>query len=179
MITGMHVRLAAWNELGPEAAAASILPCCGSEAWARELAAHRPIATPEQLLRSSCNIWFALPPAAWKQAFCSHPRLGERNAVHSATAQSLAWSAGEQSVAAATSSGAIARRLAEANQEYEQRFGRVFLLCASGRTSAEILDAIHARMGNDSKTELRIAGEEQSRITSLRLRRWLDEGATS
>ncbi len=171
----MNGKLAYWNQLAPAAAAEAILPCCGSEAWARELAAHRPIDSPEQLLRRSCSTWFALPPEAWEQAFRSHPRLGERHAFSSATVQSLAWSAEEQGAASADSSTERAEHLARANRLYEQRFGRVFLLCASGKTCAEMLAAVEQRMGNDAVTELQIAAEEQCRITELRLWRWLGE----
>ena len=160
-----------WNALAPDAAAAEILPCCGSAAWAAALAAKRPIADDATLLALSDSIWRSLPKDAWQQAFDSHPRLGERHAK-AATATSLSWSSQEQALV--TKAGAEpAEALREANLRYEQRFNRIFILCANGRTPPEILAALEARMHNDAETEWLEAGEQQRQITQLRLKRWL------
>ncbi len=161
--------LAQWNALPLPEAAAAILPCNGSQAWAEAVAASRPIPDAANLLQLSDEIWASLPAEAWQQAFDSHPRLGEHHAK-AATATSLSWSTQEQSKAVPSEA------LREANARYEQRFGRIFLLCANGRTAPEILAALEARMNNDSAAEWREAGEQQRQITQLRLKRWL-EGA--
>ena len=166
----MNPVLARWNTLDAEAAAREILPCCGSQAWAAALAAERPIAGETELLDASNNIWRTLPEPEWQQAFNSHPRIGERHAT-GATAQSLKWSSQEQSKVE-DEEAKIA--LVEANVRYEQRFRRIFIVCASGRTSQEILGILESRMHNDAATELREAAEQQRQITQLRLRRWLE-----
>lgn len=166
--------LTRWNALSPEAAAEAILPCCGSEAWAVAMAEQRPFRSAEELIDTAGRVWRQLPEAAWQQTFESHPRIGERQAMGHATVQSAAWSAEEQRSATAPTAG---EELAEANRRYEQRFGRIFLICASGKSAPEILAALEARLGNDPATELRIASDEQRRITELRLGRWLTEGA--
>ena len=162
--------LAHWNTLTPEAAAAAILPCNGSPAWASQLAALRPFATPFDLTCTADIIWRALPVDAQQQAFDSHPRIGEHHAK-SATAASLALSATEQSTAQLTPT--TQTELAAANRLYEEKFNRIFIICATGKSADEILAILHHRLRNDPATELREAAEQQRQITQLRLRKWL------
>jgi 2-oxo-4-hydroxy-4-carboxy-5-ureidoimidazoline decarboxylase len=164
--------LGRWNRLSDREAAQEILDCCGSTAWARELAAHRPLMDEASLLAASDKIWNRLPAADWLDAFSKHPRIGERNAPRAASAQSAEWSAQEQQNAA-TSGEAVQMALSEANREYEQRFGRVFIVCATGKSAAEMLEILRRRLQNDDATELREAAEEQRKITNIRLKKWL------
>ena len=162
--------LADWNALELDAAAEVVLPCNGSAVWAALLAYNRPFATSDDLLVTSDNIWESLPEDDWQQAFDSHPRIGEHKAK-ATTEQSLKWSAGEQS--AAGIDAATQDKLAAANREYEQKFGRIFIVCASGKTAAEMLTILRVRLANDAATELKEAAEQQRQITQLRLRKWL------
>jgi 2-oxo-4-hydroxy-4-carboxy-5-ureidoimidazoline decarboxylase len=166
--------LARWNSLDATTAAREILPCCGSSAWAAELAARRPFANPEDLFEGSDWVWAGLSETDWREAFDSHPRIGQQHA-RSATAESLAWSSAEQS-AAATEEDATKLALAEANRQYEEKFGRIFIVCASGKSAAEILAICNTRRNNSAADELLEAAEQQRQITQLRLRKWL--GAT-
>jgi 2-oxo-4-hydroxy-4-carboxy-5-ureidoimidazoline decarboxylase len=163
--------LAHWNALDTATAAAAILPCNGSLAWAEGVAALRPIHTLEQLLTASDQVWLKLSRKAWQHAFDSHPRIGEHKAK-AATEASLAMSANEQSAAQLTAD--IQQQLAAANREYEARFGRIFIVCATGKTAAEMLAILQSRLSNDPATELREAAEQQRQITQIRLRKWLD-----
>jgi 2-oxo-4-hydroxy-4-carboxy-5-ureidoimidazoline decarboxylase len=160
-----------WNALDAESAAHEILPCCGSHAWSDSLAARRPFSTAQQLFAASDEIWAALSEPAWREAFDSHPRIGQQHA-RSATAKSLAWSSGEQH-AARSPDDAVRLALVEGNRQYEERFGRIFIVCASGKSAAEILAILNARMQNTAASELLEAAEQQRQITQLRLRRWL------
>jgi OHCU decarboxylase len=164
--------LARWNSLLPDEAAAQILPCCGSTGWADAMAARRPIHNESELLSISGEIWNALPESAWLEAFRSHPRIGQSHAPAPATAQSASWSSEEQRKAITTDE-ALKAALAEANGEYEQRFGRVFIVCATGKSAIEILEILRRRLHNDPTTELREAAEQQRQITQLRLKKWL------
>jgi 2-oxo-4-hydroxy-4-carboxy-5-ureidoimidazoline decarboxylase len=169
----MNKVLARWNSLDPAAAALEALPCCGSQAWARALASNRPIADAETLIETSNRLWLALPEEAWHEAFDSHPRIGQTYAQTHATAESLRWSAQEQLTA--LSDGESAKHaLVEANRRYEQKFGRIFIVCATGKTAAEMLDILEIRMKSDPTTELREAAEQQRQIMQLRLHRWLE-----
>ena len=92
--------------------------------------------------------------------------------MKTATPESLNWSSQEQS-AAMSPDEAVKEALAEANRRYQEKFGRIFIVCASGRSAAEILAILERRMQNSADVELREAAEQQRQITQLRLRRWL------
>jgi 2-oxo-4-hydroxy-4-carboxy-5-ureidoimidazoline decarboxylase len=162
--------LAAWNALDPAAAAAAILPCNGSHAWATQLAALRPFETPFDLTCTADIVWRSLDETAQQQTFDSHPRIGEQHAK-SATEASLALSSTEQSSAQITTDTAAA--LAAANRAYEERFGRIFIVSATGKSAEEMLAILQHRLSNDPATELREAAEQQRQITQIRLRKWL------
>ena len=163
-----------WNELAAEAAAQEILPCCGSRAWAQGLAARRPFTAEERLFEASDAVWAGLAEDDWREAFDSHPRIGQQHS-RTATAESLAWSSEEQGAAMSSGSNQEAAKLAlaEGNRQYEERFRRIFIVCAAGRSASEILAILNARMQNDAATEMLEAAEQQRQITQLRLRRWL------
>ena len=169
--------LAGWNTLDAEAAAREILPCCGSRAWAQDLAARRPFASADELADASDWVWASLPEVDWREAFDSHPRIGQQHA-RAATAESLAWSSQEQCAAmsaAGSEEDAAKLALAERNRQYEEKFGRIFIVRAAGKSAAEILSILDARMVNDAPSEMLEAAEQQRQITQLRLRRWLGE----
>ena len=169
----MNKTLARWNLLDADTAAQEILPCCGSHEWAAELAAKRPILDEAALLAQSSAVWLTLPEEAWHEAFNSHPRIGEQKAQTHATAESLRSSALEQSTALSADEAAKLA-LRDGNHKYEEKFGRIFIVCASGRSASEILRILEDRMNNDATTELHEAAEQQRQITELRLRRWLE-----
>ena len=169
--------LARWNRSPMEEATAAILPCCGSKAWAQGMAASRPFAEEAALLRTADETWRNLTRSDWMEAFDSHPRIGESRPIPSSStpsppAQSVEWSAEEQHHA--RDSGAdLERLLADANREYERRFHRIFIVCATGKSAPEILQNIRDRLQNDEETELQEAAEQQRQITQIRLRKWL------
>jgi 2-oxo-4-hydroxy-4-carboxy-5-ureidoimidazoline decarboxylase len=163
--------LARWNRLSPEEAAQEISTCCGSAAWAGAMAAKRPFEGEIDLVAASDEIWNHLTTADWLEAFSKHPRIGERKAPQTVSARSAAWSGQEQQrVAGAAHELQVA--LLEGNRDYEQKFGRVFIVCATGKSAPEILEILRRRLGNDEMTELREAAEEQRKITNLRLKKW-------
>jgi 2-oxo-4-hydroxy-4-carboxy-5-ureidoimidazoline decarboxylase len=164
--------LARWNFLPIAAAVDEILPCCGSRAWAGGVVGRRPLPGEAALLAVSDETWRSLSESDWLEAFRSHPRIGESRAPKAASQRSVAWSAEEQqNVAAADDSVKIA--LAEGNREYERRFSRIFIVCATGKSPAEILKILQRRMKNDEHTELQEASEQQRQITQIRLKKWL------
>jgi 2-oxo-4-hydroxy-4-carboxy-5-ureidoimidazoline decarboxylase len=180
----MNEVLARWNEAPVEAAAAEILPCCGSMVWAREMASRRPFQDDSALIATSDDIWRSLSKPGWVEAFRSHPQIGESRrgesriggskAQSSSIASSAAWAMEEQKkVADATDAIKIA--LMDGNREYEKKFGHIFIVCATGKSATEMLEILKRRMYNDEETELREAAEQQRQITRIRLRKWLRE----
>ncbi len=161
-----------WNNLPGDKAANEILACCGSRTWASGMAARRPLRDESSMLAASDETWRNLGEADWMESFASHPRIGESRAAQTASVRSAAWSAQEQSSAAASDDG-VKIALAEANREYERQFGRIFIVCASGKTGSEILQILRRRLQNDDGAEMREAAEQQRQITQIRLRKWL------
>ena len=172
LIRPMNPRLAQWNALPPALAAAELLPCNGSHAWACGLVERRPIPSAAELQLASNAVWQSLPEPAWLEAFATHPRIGERHSS-SASAASLAWS-GKEQAAAESDDPTGEEQMFKANQVYEARFGRTFLICATGLTRSQILASLERRMTHSLAEELAEAAEQQRRITCLRLTRWLE-----
>ena len=167
----MNQVLARWNQLPALEAAAEISSCCGSTAWADALAARRPLRQ-EELIPTSDEIWNGLTAQDWMEAFSKHPRIGQGEAPNVASGKSAAWSVQEQQ-SVRDAGEAVQSALARANQTYEERFGRIFIVCATGKSPEEMLDILESRLKNDDATELRVAAEEQRKITNLRLKKWL------
>ena len=164
--------LARWNSLPIDQALRVILPCCGSRTWAQGMVDRRPFADEAALLAAADEAWRSLERSDWMEAFRSHPRIGESRAPTATLAQSVKWSAQEQRDVAGAEA-AVKDALAGANQEYERRFNRIFIVCASGKSVSEILEICQRRLKNDAETELREAAEQQRQITQIRLKKWL------
>jgi OHCU decarboxylase len=161
------------NRLPEEEARAALLACCGSQRWASEVAALRPFWDVGQLLNIAGRVWRELGREDWLEAFRAHPKIGESKAEQETGAEARAWAEGEQSRAREASDETRAA-LSEANREYGERFGFIFIVRATGKSAEEMLAALRGRMGNDPETELRVAAGEQWRITELRLRKFLN-----
>jgi OHCU decarboxylase len=164
--------LARWNALQPDKASEEILPCCGSKAWALGMAARRPLLDEPSLLAACDEVWKGLAESDWMKAFRSHPRIGDSHSPSAASPQSAAWSGEEQrKVGSAGEDTKLA--LAEGNRAYERKFGRIFIVCATGKSAPETLEILRRRLSNDEATELREAAEQQRQIAHLRLKKWL------
>ncbi|OLB67226.1 MAG: OHCU decarboxylase [Actinobacteria bacterium 13_2_20CM_2_72_6] len=156
-----------FNGLPAADAERELLACCAARTWARTVAGGRPYPDGAALAAAGDA---ALAELTWPdiaEALAGHPRIGQRAA---GSGRDAAWSRREQ--AGVDGAGAAVRdALAEANREYEQRFGHVFLIFASGRTPAELLAAARERLGHDGPTERRVVRDELAKITRLRLER--------
>ncbi len=153
-------------DAAPAAAAAALLrPSCASTRWAAELVASRPYGSLAALSAASDAVIAGLGWADIEQALAAHPRIGERAG---GGGREAAWSAREQSGAAGEAAGEAAA-LRAGNAAYEARFGHVFLICATGRSARDMLDALRARLGHDPAAERAVVREELRRIVALRL----------
>jgi len=156
------------NMLSVEEARAAFLRCCGATQWARQMTTRRPFADPDVLLAVADEIWAGLLQDDWLEAFAHHPRIGDLDSLRTRFAGTRAWAEGEQA-GAATASEEVLYTLAEGNRAYEERFGYIFIVCATGKSADEMLDLLHARLPNTPVAELPVAAEEQRKITRLRL----------
>jgi len=159
-------RLVWFNDLPDDQAVDELLAVCHSRRWATRVAAHRPFPDLAALQRTADEVWTALEPGDWLEAFVAHPRIGERGGG------SADWSSKEQAGVGAAGQD-VQAAIASGNAAYEQRFSHVFLISAEGRGAEEILANLRARLGNDPDTELRVAADEHRRINRLRLERLL------
>jgi OHCU decarboxylase len=161
------------NRLGMEEARGVLLACCGSTRWAADVVALRPFWDVGQLLIIGQRVWQELGSEDWLEAFRAHPKIGEAKPAPSAGEAARRCSEGEQAGARESSNETLAA-LSDANREYEERFGFIFIVCATGKTAEEMLALLRARLPNDTQTELRVAAGEQWRITVLRLKKFLN-----
>ncbi len=168
----MKEGLARLNALPAEAVEAELLQCCGSARWARRMAQLRPFPGVADLLEAMDRVWWELVRDDWLEAFRRHPKIGESAAARAGTEKTARWSAQEQA-AAQTARPEVLTALAEANRAYQGRFGYIFIVCASGKTSEEMLALLEKRLQNEADAELHIAAEEQCKITRLRLKKLL------
>jgi OHCU decarboxylase len=160
------MRLEELNALDTDAAARELLRCCGSPRWAAQMADLRPFAGAEAMAAAADSAFERLDRADWLEAFAAHPKIGAGGAGGAGSVAN--WSEQEQA-RVADAAGATLLRLAGANRDYEARFGYIFIVCATGKSAAEMLDLLERRMGNDPETEIGIAANEQRKITRLRL----------
>ncbi len=162
------------NELPAHEAERELLTCCGSREWARRVAACRPYADAADLMEHADAVWRALDEADWREAFRAHPRIGEKKAEAGQTDREKAWSSGEQA-GMLTAAARTQQALAEGNRRYEERFGYIYIVCATGRTAEEMLDLLTERLSNDPAAEILVAAEEQRKITRIRLEKLLSD----
>ncbi len=149
------------------------LSCCGSRRWAQKMVEAQPFADVADLINQAKHIWQNLANEDWLEAFAAHPKIGAKKAVSQATAQSAEWSNAEQSGVNAAAD-AVKNQLEKFNRLYERKFGFIFIVCATGKSAAEMLEICQARLDNDAATEIRIAADEQKKITEIRLKKLLE-----
>lgn len=156
------------NEFDAAAAAEQFRKCCGAESWVTQMVAARPFADGAALRASAETCFDKLQRDDWLAAFNSHPRIGDLSSLRMKFAGNKQWSASEQSGMNAADEETI-RRLAEGNRLYDERFGYPFIICATGKSAAEMCAALYDRLKHDAASELPIAADEQRKITRLRL----------
>lgn len=149
-------------------ARALLARACGSSRWVDRMMERRPFGNDARLLRTARIEWFGLTEADWLEAFSHHPQIGDRASLAARFPATHDLSAQEQA-AVGQAHDAVLSALAEANAAYLDRFGFIFIVCATGKTAEEMLALLRARLTNNRATELRTAAEEQAKITALRL----------
>lgn len=163
----MNTALDRLNRAEVADAEAMFRDCCGSTRWTRLMTLARPFASEDELIDMAAAIWKDLRDSDWLEAFSTHPKIGESKAAETRSAQ---WSAGEQS-GINSADDIVKNLLAEANREYYDKFGFIFIVCATGKSAEEMLDICRTRLANSRDTEILNAAAEQQKITEIRLRK--------
>ena len=148
-----------------------LMQCCGSKGWAKMMLTHFPVEDLVDLLENAEEVWFECSEDDWKEAFAQHPKIGDRETLEKKFAGSAA--AAEQSGVDSASPQTL-QALSEANKRYEEKFGYIFIVCASGLSAEEMLGMMESRLKNSPNEEIRIAADEQNKITKLRIERLLE-----
>lgn len=160
------------NSLPFEEAKAEFMRCCGSTRWAEAMARARPFKTESAVFSEAGWLWSQTSAEDWREAMSHHPRIGDVSKLRERFKASGAWSEQEQKGVQGAGEEVL-QGLADGNREYEERFGFIFLICATGKSAQEILEQLRERMNNPPALELRIAAGEQAQITRIRLEKLL------
>ena len=161
------------NTLPKQQLIAELTNCCGSSAWVYKMLPFFPADDLVELLEDAEEQWFKCSEEDWKEAFAHHPKIGDIDSVKKKFTGLAQWASGEQS-GVSTASPKTIEALAEGNKKYEDKFGYIFIVCATGKSAEEMLEILGSRLSNDPKDEMEIAGDEQNKITKLRLEKLLD-----
>jgi len=157
-----------FNFLLPDVAKAELLKCCGSEVWANEMMMGFPFSSKKSLLKHADSAWEKCIKADWLEAFTHHPKIGDIESLAKKFATTKDWAGSEQAGVNAADMTTL-HALAKGNDLYEQKFGYIFIVCATGKSAKEMLTLLEERLPNKAKKEILIAKEEQHKITKIRL----------
>lgn len=169
---GTPLTVAALDRMPAEQAGALLHECAGTARWTAGMLARRPFGSFARSCAIADEVWATLGPDDWRAAFAHHPRIGESGGTERQGVRGREWSAHEQAGVAGSASE-VRAALADANREYERRFGHIYIVCAAGKSAEELLAIARARLSNDPERELEVAAEELRRIMRLRLARLL------
>jgi 2-oxo-4-hydroxy-4-carboxy-5-ureidoimidazoline decarboxylase len=159
--------IAAFDHLEPEEKKALLLQCCGSSAWAEKMIKMPPVEDLIDLFEDAEEKWYKCSEQDWKEAFTHHPRIGDVEALRKKF--SADQFAGNEQGSVSHASEKTLELLAEGNKRYEEKFGYIFIVCATGKSADEMLEILNTRLQNTPGEEIKIAMDEQNKITKLRL----------
>jgi len=145
-----------------------LLKCSGSPIWCEKMTQMRPFSDAEDLSEKSSRAWERLSTRDWLAAFSSHPKIGDVESLRHKFASTASWASGEQSGVYSASEETL-KSLADGNAKYEERFGHIFIVFASGKSADEMLSILNGRLGNSPEVELLISSAEHKKITQLRI----------
>lgn len=160
--------IAEFDHLASEKKKELLLQCCGSSLWVNKMLNALPVEDLVDLLETAEEKFYQCNVKDWKEAFEHHPKIGDINSLKEKFASTKELAMNEQS-AVNDADEITLQQLADANKEYEQKFGFIFIVCATGKTAKEMLDVLQSRLHNTGENEIKNAAEEQLKITKLRL----------
>lgn len=161
------------NTLGAKQLKEELFKCCGSSAWVKNMMPYFPADDLVELLEDAEEQWWMCNEKDWKEAFSHHPKIGDIDSLKKKFASTAGWASGEQA-AVSTANEETLKALANGNRLYEEKFGYIFIVCATGKSAEEMLTILQTRLQNNPEVEIQIAADEQNQITKLRLQKLLD-----
>jgi 2-oxo-4-hydroxy-4-carboxy-5-ureidoimidazoline decarboxylase len=161
-----------FNQLDIDSAIEALNGCCTSTRWQNDVVQNRPYIDLESFITSQENTWASLSKEDFLEAFDGHPKIGDVSSLKKKYAHTKSLAQGEQS-GVDSASDEVIQRLSKLNKKYEEKFGYIFIVCATGKTALQMLTLLEERMGNNSAEEIKIAAKEQAKITKVRLEKLL------
>ncbi len=163
-----------FNKLSRQEAFSELEKCCGSTTWVKGMLNARPFMDTTSLHNKSDEVWSSVSKADILEAFKHHPQIGDVDSLKKKFASTATWAGNEQKGASQASDQTL-QALQKGNQDYLDKFGFIFIVCATGKSAPEMLDLLNERQPNDEAIELHIAAAEQNKITHLRLDKLLED----
>jgi 2-oxo-4-hydroxy-4-carboxy-5-ureidoimidazoline decarboxylase len=160
------------NNLDKSKLKTELSKCCGATKWIEKMEMIFPVHDSKELFDKAEKIWFSCNEKDWMEAFKHHPRIGDINSLKEKFAATASWAAKEQSGVLETSQRVL-DNLARVNKEYEEKFGFIFIVCATGKSAEEMLNMLESRLKNKPGDEIMVAMGEQHKITKIRLQKLL------
>ncbi|WP_286715001.1 2-oxo-4-hydroxy-4-carboxy-5-ureidoimidazoline decarboxylase [Thalassolituus sp. UBA2009] len=160
------------NNLTVAEAIAAFTSCCAAERWVEKVVAARPYASVDELLQKADEFWWTMEEPDFLQAFTAHPKIGDVNSLRAKYANTKAIASHEQSGATGAPE-AVLEALAAGNSAYEEKFGFIFIVFATGKSAGQMLALLEQRLPNSREQEIRNAAENQMMITDLRIKKIL------
>ncbi len=161
------------NILNKQQLSEELTKCCGSSSWVNKMLPFIPADDMIELLEDAEDQWWQCSEDDWKEAFTHHPKIGDVESLTKKFASTSQWASGEQSAVNVASKETI-EALAECNRLYEEKFGYIFIVCATGKSAEEMLGILQSRLKNNPEEEIQIAADEQNKITKLRIEKLLE-----
>ncbi len=162
----------ALNTLTPSEANKQFELCCGASNWVEKMNQNRPFHDKNEVYQQAESIWFSLSSEDWLEAFTHHPKIGDIDSLRKKFHNTKSISKNEQSGVNDAEKSTL-NDLAKSNQLYEDKFGFIFIVCATGKSADEMLALIKMRLNKNAETEMQNAAKEQNKITQLRLEKLL------
>jgi 2-oxo-4-hydroxy-4-carboxy-5-ureidoimidazoline decarboxylase len=160
--------IAEFNNLSESEKYDTLFKCCGSTAWANLMLTVFPADNLVEILLAADEKWAQCEQEDYLEAFTHHPKIGDKNLLREKFAATAVWASNEQS-GVNTASDDVIDDLAKGNEDYEAKFGYIFIVCATGKSAEEMLALLESRLPNDPEKEIEIAAGEQAKITRIRL----------
>lgn len=152
-----------------------LFTCCGSQKWVDAMMQAYPFADAQGLLARANEAWYHIcGEADWRESFLHHPKIGDVASLKTkfAATQHLA---GNEQAGTYTASDELIEALAQANTDYYDKFGHIFIVCATGKSAQEMYRLLKDRLANSAEEELRIAMGEQHKISLIRFKKIFTE----
>lgn len=167
------MNLSELNNLSEKHRIKELTKCCGSSSWVEAMSDTFPFDSVDEMMEKAEEIWFDLTEEDWLEAFDHHPKIGDVDALREKFASTAKWAEGEQSSVQSANEDVL-QRLKKGNDDYEEKFGFIFIVCATGKSAEEMLALLEERLDNEPDEELDIAAGEQNKITKIRLNKLLE-----